>query len=234
MTAIGPARAGLGLGVTFLVVVLAAIRPFGPVGMAVVISLLLGLALVVAGWPSGPKSVPAPMVRVPPANLKKSLEQRWTTATGQHDDVLTAYAAYELDPAMLLRYPAMWDLTAPPVINFHDALDLAGSLRSDRYPGDHAATEYLGAVTMLRSDWAAADRYARSTGTDGLSDTDAGECRRALNLWQHAQGAAGPERATYLEKVVGSLDKLSERGAVTAPDPIRENLNRQVQRALES
>ncbi|MFC3244775.1 hypothetical protein ACFOJ6_23940 [Gordonia humi] len=55
--------------------------------------------------------------------------QQWVRATEHHDAVLGAYGSYELDPAMLLRYPAMWDLSAQPVMDFHDALDLAGSLQ---------------------------------------------------------------------------------------------------------
>lgn len=228
MTRVSPARAGIGIAVTVAVVLLAAVRPMSAVALSICLALLLGLGVIVAVFPGAGTAAPAAR------DGRQARRERWTAATGHHDDILAAYGVYELDPSMLLRYPAMWDLSAPPIVNFHDALDLAGSLRTDSYPGDDDAQEYVDAVSMLRTDWAAADRYARTTGTGHLDDTDAGECRRALGLLQHAEGTAGPERATYLEKVIGSLDKLSERGVVTAPAPMQDALTKQVQRSLES
>ncbi len=216
---------------TAAVLAVAVTRPGGWVGTGLVLTVLLTAGAVVAGRsPTGTaprRPGPAPAALVDP-------RARWEQATQQHDGVLSAYGAYELDPAMLLRYPALWDLTAPAVIDFHDALELAGSLRTDEYPGPEAAEEYLGAVAMLRSDWATADRYARSTGTGGLGDVDAGACRKALALLQHARGTSGPERATYLERVIGAMDTLAERGVVTAPAPMQQALRAEVRRAIEA
>ena len=115
--------------------------------------------------------------------------------------MLSAYGAYELDPAMLLQYPAMWDLSAAAVVAFHDALEVAGGLQTEGYPGPDSAREYIDAVTTLRTNWAKADRYARSTGTSTLPDADAQSCDRALKLLRHAEGTEGPERAAYLQRV---------------------------------
>nr|WP_246372380.1 hypothetical protein [Gordonia humi] len=160
--------------------------------------------------------------------------QQWVRATEHHDAVLGAYGSYELDPAMLLRYPAMWDLSAQPVMDFHDALDLAGSLRTEQFTDGPIASDYVDAVSILRSEWHKVDRFARSTGTDHLTDDDARDCRRALKLLDHANGTAGAERATYLQQVMTTVGRLTDRGVVADVPRIRLALEAQVRLALEA
>jgi hypothetical protein len=147
--------------------------------------------------------------------------------------VLSAYGAYELDPAMLLQYPAMWDLSAAAVVAFHDALEVAGGLQTEGYPGPDSAREYIDAVTTLRTNWAKADRYARSTGTSTLPDADAQSCDRALKLLRHAEGTEGPERAAYLQQVISAVDTLGNRGVIHPPTQIQATLAGQVRKAIE-
>lgn len=222
-----PGRIAVAVGSAVVVVLLAVQRPAGPITTAFFLTVLVAVGGAAVGWP---RKAPDPRAQ----EHDRAQRQRWEQATAAHDDVLAAYGAFELDPAMLLRFPAMWDLSSPPIVNFHDALELAGSLRSDEYPGADHALEYVGAVSMLRTDWAAAERHARSTGTGGLSDADAGECRKAMSLWQHAEGATGPERATYLERVLGTLDGLADRGVVAMPEKLHDALAREVQKAIEA
>ncbi|MFT3662275.1 MAG: hypothetical protein QM809_13050 [Gordonia sp. (in: high G+C Gram-positive bacteria)] len=229
---LGAGRLGVAAGVAILAILTAVARPAGPTVTGIVVVVLVAIGAVAIGRPGLAKTASLPDPAAPQPDT--SLRQRWARAVDQHDRVLSAYGAYELDPAMLLRFPAMWDLAAPPIVDFHDALELAGGLRSDEFPGEAHAQEYLSAVAMLRTDWAAADRHARSTGTDGLAATNAGECRKALNLWRHADGTRGPERATYLEKVLGTIDALAERGVVDAPAPMHNALVREVQKAIEA
>ncbi|NNG96995.1 hypothetical protein HLA97_07000 [Gordonia araii NBRC 100433] len=209
-----------------LLIVLVIWRPFGPVGMLIASTVLLtgaaGGLLLGSSADDRRAAAPADPVRA-----------QWDRAAEHHRVVLTAYGAYELDPAMLLQYPAMWDLSAPPIIDFHDALELVGNLSSDEYPGPKAAQEYVDAVSMLRSDWAKADRYARSTGTANLADADAQACDRALKLLRHADGTEGAERAAYLEQVLSTVDALGGRGVIKAPERIQEELAVQVRRAIE-
>jgi hypothetical protein len=215
-------------------------RPFGPVGLFLLVALVLSVAVVAVGWPEHTatppitsKPGPAPAAdRRTAGEPAPSDQQRWQRACAHHDQVLDGYGGYELDPVMLLRFPAMWDLAAPPVIAFHDALEQATALRTDRYPGRSAAAEYIDAVGALRPAWVAADRYARSTGTSALSDVDARDCERGLKLLRHADGAAAAERATYLGQVLVIIDRLVERGAVATPPRVKPALEQQVRKAI--
>lgn len=162
-----------------------------------------------------------------------AIQRQWERAVEQHKNVLSSYAAYELDPEMLLRYPAMWDLTAPDVVDFQDSLELANSVATDDFPGEKMAPEYIDAVAMLRTAWAKADRYARSTGTGNLPDTDAAACDKALKLLRHANGSQGKERAAYLEQVLTTVESLGDRGVIAPPGRIHDELSTQVRKAIE-
>ncbi|GED97118.1 hypothetical protein [Gordonia crocea] len=213
-------------------------RPWGPIPMVIVGTVLFagaltGLLLI----PLGPDPAAARVrtaARVPTSPpAPEPVRRQWERAVEHHRGVLSAYGAYELDPSMLLKYPAMWDLSAPAVTNFHDALELVGSLATDDYPDEKSARDYVDAVTMLRRDWAAADRFARSTGTANLAQADAAACERALKVWNHADGTDGHERAAYLKQVIATIDTLSERGVITAPEQIQAQLATQVRKAIE-
>ncbi|QRY64063.1 hypothetical protein JVX90_07740 [Gordonia sp. PDNC005] len=254
MSTVPPKKIALAVTAVAGLVVITVVRPFPPAGQIVCYALLLGMLLVAVAMPgledlsvaaaevkrerdkeqgrakqfTTPRSKPEPQ-RGPPLNL------RWTSACRHHDGVLGAYGAYELDPAMLLQYPALWDLSAQPVMDFHDALDMAGGLRTDAFPVDPSdAEDYIASVDMLRSAWTKADRFARSTGTDQLGEEDARDCRRALKLLRHADGASGQERASYLGQVITTVDRLADRGIVAPVDRISAELATRVQMAIEA
>ncbi len=251
MSGLGPRRITAAAAAAFGILILTVLRPFPPEGQIVSYALLLGALLAALAMPSftsvavtaaqvtKPRSAPttharpaSPTAKVDPAVALKS---RWTAACKHHSAVLSAYGAYELDPAMLLQYPALWDLSAQPVMDFHDALDLAGGLQSDAYPADPSdAQDYADAVDILRSAWTKADRFARTTGTDQLAEPDARDCRRALKLLRHADGTTGQERASYLGQVITTVDRLTNRGVVSAVPKISEELATRVQLAIEA
>jgi hypothetical protein len=227
---------------------LLALRFAGPYGM-----LLLGGALIVvmvlflggSGDPSktrreDPLQFVAPPRPEPRAKARPRPEPApsgralWERAAGRHDEVLSEYAAYELDPEMLLRFPAMWDLSSPKVIAFHDALEHASALRTDEYPGAESGAEYADAVTDLRTSWYAADRHARSTGSAGLADEDVRDLDRGLKLYRHATSAVAAERAAYLNQVVSTVDRLVDRGVLPAPPRFRAELEAEARKAIES
>ncbi len=214
-------------------VALFAVRPWGPVPMYVVGAVLL---LLVAGGlirPAAKATSARPTGPTPPRESTLSPRARWERACARHDEVLSAYGRYELDPEMLLRFPAMWDLSAAPVVAFQDALEQASELRTDTF--DRAVSgEYVDAVAALRTTWAAADRYARTTGTSGLGFDDAKDCERGLKLLRHAEGTEAAEQATYLRQVVATLDRLADRGIVASRPPARAELERRAQRAIGS
>lgn len=225
-------------------------RFVGPIGLLFLASaLIVGMVVLLAGG-GDPAAVrrddPLRFVDVKPAPERPRAERArprpapapsgralWDRATGRHDTVLGEYAAYELDPEMLLRFPAMWDFSSPKVIAFHDALEHAGALRTDEYPGDESAAEYADAVTDLRTSWYAADRYARSTGSDGLADEDVRDLDRGLKLYRHASSSVAAERAAYLNQVVSTVDKLVDRGVIPAPPRFRAELEAEARKAIE-
>ncbi|GAA1008708.1 hypothetical protein GCM10009551_090460 [Nocardiopsis tropica] len=226
-------------------IALMVLRPVGPIPL-----LLLGgvaaLALIIGvsggGSPTAglaqphaaPTGRPRPSARAAAPAPKPSRRERWDRARTRHDEVLSEYGAYELDPEMLLRFPAMWDLGAEKVMAFHDALDHAGALRTDDFPGDTArADEYAEAVTDLRAAWFAADRYARSTGVDNLAPEDARDLDRGLKLYRHAQAAQAAERAAYLDQVVSTVDRLVDRGVITRTPALRAELESRARKAIE-
>ncbi|MEC4616162.1 hypothetical protein [Tsukamurella tyrosinosolvens] len=225
-------------------------RFVGPIGLLFLAgALIVGMVVLLAG-PGDPSAVrrddPLGFVDVKPAPERPRAERPraqpappsgralWDRAAGRHDTVLGEYAAYELDPEMLLRFPAMWDFSSPKVIAFHDALEHAGALRTDEYPGDEAAAEYVDAVTDLRTSWYAADRHARSTGSAGLADEDVRDLDRGLKLYRHASSSVAAERAAYLNQVVSTVDKLVDRGVLPAPPRFRAELEAEARKAIES
>lgn len=236
------ARSGAKWGVVAVAALAALLltRPLGGIGMlvvlAVVLAVVLGVGLLAVNTPELSRwtvDAPDPVPAAKPRSVLP-IRDRWQRGIEHHNQVLGAYGAFELDPKMLLQYPALWDLSAPRVIAFHDSLETAGELRTDEFPGDAMAEKYVAAVTELRSTWAAADRFARSTGTDALSSEDARDCRRALKLLNHAESAESAERATYLQQVLGTVDRLAERGVVPRPDRARASLQTKIRRAIEA
>ena len=135
-----PMRSAIAVALGVAAVGLIATRFIGPIGMlflaggliVAMVVLLAGpgdaaavrrpdpLRFVDAPAPERPRAQPKP--KATPAPSGRAL---WERATGRHDEVLSEYAGYELDPEMLLRFPAMWDLSSPKVIAFHDALEQA-------------------------------------------------------------------------------------------------------------
>lgn len=212
-------------------------RPWGALGMLVAATVLftaaIGGLLLPSTTPADTGTGPGFAPRRVPDPQPEPVRREWDRAVEHHQDVLSAYGAYELDPAMLLQYPAMWDLSAAAVVAFHDALEVAGGLQTERYPGPDSAREYIDAVTMLRTSWAKADRYARSAGTSALPDADAQSCDRALKLLRHAEGTEGSERAAYLQQVISAVDTLGNRGVIHPPTQIQATLAGQVRKAIE-
>lgn len=221
-----------GICVVVAIVVLILARPFGPIGLLIGLAVALGAGLVAVTAPK--PAAPRPAEVPEPAANSLTVRDRWKHSVAHHNEVLGAYGSFELDPAMLLQYPALWDLAAPEVIAFHDALELAGELRTDQFPSAAHAAKYTARVNDLRSAWATADRFARSTGTSKLSDDDARDCRRALKLLRHADGAQSAERTAYLKQVLTTVDRLAERGVVPGAARVRSELETKIRRAIEA
>lgn len=173
--------------------------------------------------PAGPSASPAADVRL------------WEAARVVHRRVLSEYGAYELDPALYLRYPGVTDVTREHVMDFHTALEEAQALATDHYPGDaEFAGHYRAAVDVLRRQWARCERDGKATGTSYLADEDRADLDTAAKLYNHAQATDQPgEKTSYLRKVQQIVVDLDGRGRVHLPRPVVAAIESQVRLALE-
>ncbi|MCH5642676.1 MULTISPECIES: hypothetical protein [unclassified Gordonia (in: high G+C Gram-positive bacteria)] len=180
------------------------------------------------------KDTPGP--RIADAGTDEAAERLWEEATRRHDKVLSDYAAYELDPAALLRYPAITDVTVETTQNFHLALDDATALRTDRYPGSRSrADAYQQSVAALRRAWIACEAYGKKVGSGYLEPGDQEDLDTALKLYRHAASSTTPaEQATYYGRVRDIVTSMADRGGLRPPEAAVEELKAVTRRAIEA
>jgi hypothetical protein len=181
-------------------------------------------------------SAPLSGARIADAGTDEAARRLWEEATRRHDDILGAYGAYELDPAMLLRYPAITDVTVEHTQTFHVALDEAGALRTDAYPGNRGlADAYQQAVVVLRRAWIACESHGKKVGTAYLEPADRTELDTALKLYTHATSSTTPaEQAIYYGRVREIVTKLVDRGVLHPPKVQLAQLEGVTRRAIEA
>ncbi|WP_046317105.1 hypothetical protein [Mycobacterium sp. UM_Kg1] len=198
----------------------------------------------VAGAAAGPPPAPARAPQPPPAagpriadaGSEEAAKRLWEDAIRHHNAVLGAYGSYELDPAMLLRYPAITDVTVEQTQTFQMALDEAQALRTEEYPGNRGLADAYGrAVTVLRRAWIGCEAHGKKVGTGYLDRADQDELDTALKLYNHAAASTLPaEQATYYGRVRDIVTRLAERGAIRPPKVQLAQLEGVTRRAIES
>ncbi|PRZ43745.1 hypothetical protein CLV47_102436 [Antricoccus suffuscus] len=166
--------------------------------------------------PAPPRPLAARPIQV---DTKSARRRTWDADVARHEAILLSYLPYETDPHVVMRYPAITDLTQEPTADFFDALHAAGSLRTESYPDDQPTeTAYGQRVAALARAWAAAERHAKQRGTSYLDPVDARRLAQASKLLRHAEGATTEaERAAYLHQVKALVDVLIDNGAVALP-----------------
>ncbi|MFI5719672.1 hypothetical protein [Nocardia sp. NPDC051750] len=188
--------------------------------------------------PEGPVDRPSRAPEAPPTGLAapSSAEKLWAAATLKHDEVLLAYLPYETEPLILMRYPALTDITHPATAGFHDALEEANTLRTETMPADTKfAAAYRDSVRRLAVAWATAERAAKREGTSYLDPADRRKLEQAAKLLRHAEGAASPpERAVYLRQVKSIMEELVDNGAIHTPPKIVEAIDTARTLAIEA
>ncbi|MGW8815208.1 hypothetical protein [Gordonia terrae] len=174
--------------------------------------------------------------RIADAGSDEAAQRLWEEAARRHDEVLGAYGTYELDPAMLLRYPAVTDVTVEQTQTFHLALDEAMALRTDDYPGNRSrADAYQQSVARLRRAWIACEKNGRRVGASYLEQTDQDDLDRALKLYNHAAASSTPaEQATYYGRVRDIVTTMTDRGVLHPPEAAVAELQAVTRRALEA
>ncbi|WP_134324609.1 hypothetical protein [Cumulibacter soli] len=157
----------------------------------------------------------------------------WRRARERHDAVLLAYSPYEVDPGMVMRFPAMTDVTIPATAEFIEALSDASAFRTDEFPDGKLSAAYRDSISALEMAWSAAERHARSVGTSLLADTDRRRLDQAYKLLKHAEGAStDAERATYFQQVKTLMDDLARSGAIMTPPKVRQAISTKVRLAV--
>ncbi|ANY23773.1 hypothetical protein [Gordonia terrae] len=174
--------------------------------------------------------------RIADAGSDEAAQRLWEEAARRHDEVLGAYGTYELDPAMLLRYPAVTDVTVDQTQTFHLALDEAMALRTDEYPGNRSrADAYQQSVARLRRAWIACEKNGRRVGASYLEQNDQDDLDRALKLYNHAAASSTPaEQATYYGRVRDIVSTMTDRGVLHPPEAAVAELQAVTRRALEA
>ena len=182
--------------------------------------------------PTAPPAGP----RIADAGTDDAAQRLWEEATRRHDTILGEYAAYELDPAMVLRYPAVTDVTVESTQTFHLALDEAMALRTDTYPGSRSrADAYQQAVARLRRAWIACEAHGKKVGVGYLEPGDQDDLDTALKLYRHAASSVTPaEQATYFGRVHDIVTSMTERGGLHPPQAAVAELKAVTRRAIEA
>ncbi|WP_217158179.1 hypothetical protein [[Mycobacterium] fortunisiensis] len=188
------------------------------------------------GDEAGTTAPPAAGARIADAGTDEAAKRLWEEAARRHDDILGGYGAYELDPAMLLRYPAITDVTVETTQSFHVALDEAQALRTETYPDNRGlADAYQQAVVRLRRCWIACEAHGKKVGTAYLEPADRTELNTALKLYNHAASSSTPaEQATYYGRAREIVTKLVDRGVLHPPKQQLAQLEGVTRRAIEA
>lgn len=184
--------------------------------------------------PVGPNPVrQAP--RIANAGSSDAAERLWQAAVSQHDEVLIDYAQYELEPELLLRFPAVTDVAVDTVAKFHTALGRAQDLRTERFPVNlDRADEYQQAVMGVRKAWAECEKYGRAVGSGLLDVGDQQDLTTALELLENARNAEGVQQADYLDRVHDIVTDLADRGSLHPQQQAIDEIEAGRRRALEA
>ena len=174
--------------------------------------------------------------RIADAGSDEAAQRLWEEATRRHDEVLGVYGTYELDPALLLKYPAVTDVTVEQTQTFHLALDEATALRTDVFPGNRGrADAYQQSVAALRRAWIACEKHGRRIGAGYLEPADQDALGTALKLYNHAAASStAAEQATYYGRVRDIVTTMTDRGVLHPPEAAVAELHAVTRRALEA
>ncbi|WP_020107679.1 hypothetical protein [Nocardia sp. 348MFTsu5.1] len=173
--------------------------------------------------------------RIANAGSKEAAQRLWQAACRRHDAILVDYAQYELEPELVLRYPAVTDVSVESVANFHTALARAQDLRTDEFPKNFdRADEYQQSVVDAGKAWAECERYGRAIGSGLLGSGDQEELSTALSLLDNARASQGGEQADYLDQIHRIVTGLAARGSVHPQQQAFDEIEAGRRRALEA
>lgn len=144
---------------------------------------------------------------------------RWTKTLAQHDSVLSEYGEIEMDAARSLLLPALFRSEPGSATEaFLNALERAGSLRTETVPPPMFLNDYVAAVDDLESAWRAAIRYARKAGTSHLSADIQRKVSRAIGLLNQARSSDNAfEQRVFLQAAQKLVNEIDYTGEIAVP-----------------
>lgn len=130
----------------------------------------------------------------------------WNPTLDRHDAVLRDYLTFEIDPQLILAYPAAVDVHVPATRAFHEAAEYASALRTENGPTDTGHAEaYRLAVDALQAAWTEAKRHAHIVGRSYLDQAHARGLERISALLSHADSTDEPESNSYRSRAAELL-----------------------------
>jgi hypothetical protein len=133
----------------------------------------------------------------------------WTAARDRMRVLRSEFGAFECDPLMVLRLPALADVTVPSTARFVDAFAEAQALATDTAPpGPHAAG-FVAAVDRAERAWVAAREAAVRIRDSNLSPVERAVVERVIKLLTVARKSdSDAERRVAYVKARSELARL--------------------------
>lgn len=158
-----------------------------------------------------------------------SLRGQWERSINGYNDVAVAYGQYESDPLKVLKMPALADPDVATTGQFIEAFYEATALRTDAFPGEKMAKQFIITSRTAANAWKFAQEAAERLRTSRFTSEENALIRQGIKLLQLAQQGATPaEQETALLTARQILIKLelsvSSRGNWRLPRPARLNI----------
>lgn len=159
----------------------------------------------------------------------RDLERIWVQANAIRNEVMDAYAEFELDPAeVLFRRPLLADVTEPATAHWHEALEAMNAAFPEDAPKTApAARSCLSAAENARAAWKVADKRAREVGLGHLSEADGRRLDQVNKLLRSARdrGTTDAERRSQLMKIVEILVAVTGQSKKTVTGNVQRAIN---------
>lgn len=153
-----------------------------------------------------------------PAPASRSLRLRWEQAGERYGRLAGEYAGYESDPLEVLRLPALADPAVPATTRFIEAFSEAMALRTEEYPPEPMAREFVDATARAEQAWTAAREAAEKLRASRFTAEERGLLAQAVKLLELAHRGATPAEQEAAYAAARQVLARLERSAGTRLD----------------
>ncbi len=146
-----------------------------------------------------------------PAAAAAPVDDGWAAAHERMRVLRSEYAAYECDPLMVLRLPALADVTVPSTARFVDAFAEAQALETDTAPPAPHAAAFVEAVDGAERAWVAAREAAGRIRDSNLTPVERAVVERVIKVLTVARESdSAAERQVAYGKARSELARLGQ------------------------